>query len=133
VRVRDYRAGEVGHAPETSALLDAHARYGLIVLVCEGRGGRTPFAFLPRDVKGLGRRVAQLAWCEDTALFARYAGPLGRALLRRGLPVVILDGCAPIPGLIGRFFKDRAPKYYQGSAPPRLNDLAYTEAVLFGA
>jgi hypothetical protein len=133
VRVRDYAVGEAGHAPETSTLLDAHARYGLIVLVCEGPHGRAAFAFLPRDVKGVGRRVAQLAWCEDTAGFARHAGPLGRTLLRRGFPVVILDGCERVPGLIGRFFKDRAPKYYQGSAPPRLNDLAYTEAVLFGA
>jgi hypothetical protein len=46
---------------------------------------------------------------------------------------VLLDACGPAPGLVGRFFKDRAPKYFRGARPPRLNDLAYTEAVLFGA
>ena len=130
---RDYVAGERGFAPETSALLDAHLGFGLIVLVCEAQGGLQPFAFLPREVKGIGRRVAQLAWCEDSAAFVACAGPLGRALLARGYPVVILDGMGPAPGLVGRFFKDRAPKYYHGARAPRLNDLAYTEAALFGA
>jgi hypothetical protein len=46
---------------------------------------------------------------------------------------MLCDGEGPIAGLIGRFFKDRAPKYFKGADRPRLNDLAYTEAVLFGA
>lgn len=132
-RVRRYRPGEAGFAPGTAALLDAHAALGLLVLVCRRVGEEAAFAFLPREVKGVGRRVAQLAWCEDTDDFLRFAGPLGRWLLWRGLPLVLLDACAPSPGLIGRFFKDRAPKYFRGACAPRLNDLAYTEAVLFGA
>jgi hypothetical protein len=130
-RVRRYRPGEEGWPAGTAALLDAHADLGLIVLVC-GRGpGRAAFGFLPRRVKGVGRTVAQLAWCEDTDSFMRFAGPLGRWLLLRGLPLVLLDARGPAKGLVGRFFKDRAPKYFRGAQAPRLNDLAYTEAVLF--
>ena len=83
-------------------------------------------------MKGIGRRVAQLAWCQDTSSFLSFAGPLGRWLLWRGLPLVVLDACGPTRGLVGRFFKDRAPKYFRGAQAPRLNDLAYTEAVMFG-
>ena len=132
-RVRSYRPGEGGFTPQRTALLDAHVALGLTVATC-GRGAtRTAFAFLPREVKGLGLRAAQLAWCEDTESFLRFSGPLGRWLLWRGLPLVILDACGPARGLVGRFFKDRAPKYFRGAEAPRLNDLAYTEAVLFGA
>jgi hypothetical protein len=132
-RVRRYRSGEAGWPEGQAALLDAHAALGLTVLVCERGGQRAAFGFLPRRVKGVGRRVAQLAWCEDTASFVRFAGPLGRWLLWRGLPLVLLDAQGPARGLVGRFFKDRAPKYFRGARAPRLNDLAYTEAVLFGA
>jgi hypothetical protein len=61
------------------------------------------------------------------------AGAVGRYLLLRGVVAVLCDGEGPIPGLVGWFFKDRAPKYFRGGDRPRLNDLAYTEAVLFGA
>ena len=131
-RVRRWRGGEACFSPETGVLLDAHAALGLIVLVCERGAERAAFAFLPREVRGVGRRVAQLAWCEDTASFLRFAGPLGRWLLWRGWPLVLLDACGPTRGLVGRFFKDRAPKFFRGGQAPRLNDLAYTEAVLFG-
>ncbi len=131
--VRRYVIGERGFEPPLGSLLDAHTRMGLIVLVCTHGGERAVFAFLPREVKGVGRRVAQLAYCADTSSFTRFAGPLGRWLLAQGLPLVILDAQGPAPGLVGRFFKDRAPKYFRGAHAPRLNDLAYTEAVLFGA
>ena len=132
-RVRRYVIGEQGFEPPLATLLDAHTRMGLLVLVCTHGGERAVFAFLPREVKGVGRRVAQLAYCADTSSFTHFAGPLGRWLMAKGLPLVILDARGPVPGLVGRFFKDRAPKYFRGAHAPRLNDLAYTEAVLFGA
>ena len=88
---------------------------GLLVLVCSQRSERAVFAFLPREVKGVGRRVAQLAYCADTSSFTRFAGPIGRWLMTQGLPLVILDAQGPVPGLVGRFFKDRAPKYFRGA------------------
>ena len=132
-RVRRYRPGEPGFEPALAALLDAHARMGLIVLVCRRGGERAVFAFVRREVKGAPLRAAQLVYCADTESFVRYAGPLGRWLwLRQGLALTILDAHGPVRHLWGRFFKDRAPKYFRGAQPPRLNDLAYTEAALFG-
>jgi hypothetical protein len=116
-----------------AALLKDHAASGCTALICERRGAVTPLVFLPRDVKNAGPIVMQLAYCRDTADFTRNAGPVGRFLACRGVAFVICDGEGPIAGLIGRFFKDRAPKYFRGADRPRLNDLAYTEAVLFGA
>lgn len=133
VRVRPYRIGEGGFDVAQAAVLDAHAGLGLHVLVCERGEARAAFAFLPRRVKGVGSRVAQLVYCADTDSFLRFAGPLGRWLAMRGLPLVILDAPGRLPGLVGWFFRDRAPKYFRGRERPRLNDLAYTEAVLFGA
>ena len=134
--VRAYRSDrdDARLPPEEAALLQDHAACGCLVLMCE-RGGEeiAPLVFLPRNVKHLGKVAMQLAYCRDTADFARYAGPVGRFLARRGVVVVLCDGEGPIAGLIGRFFQDRSPKYFKGADRPRLNDLAYTEAVLFGA
>jgi hypothetical protein len=133
-KVRAYDpARDAACFPDEAALLDDHRAAGCVVLTVERAGGIEPFVFLPRKVKGLGRAL-QLAYCRDTAAFTANAGPIGRyVLLRRGVGVVLCDGEGPIAGLIGRFFKDRAPKYFKGADRPRLNDLAYTEAVLFGA
>jgi hypothetical protein len=53
-------------------------------------------------------------------------------LLRRGLPLVILDANGPVRGLVGKYFDQTMPKYFKGPEPPRLGDLAYTETALFG-
>lgn len=135
VRVRPYEPGrDQDRLPRAEvALLDDHVLAGCLVLVCEEGAALTPLVFLRRDVKRLGRVVMQLAYCRDTADFTRNAGAVGRFLLREGAVVVLCDGEGPIRGLLGRFFRDRAPKYFRGADRPRLNDLAYTEAVLFGA
>ncbi len=116
-----------------AALLADHAAHGCLVLVCERGGALVPLVFLPRDVRPVGPVVMQLAYCRDTSDFIRSAGAIGRFLARRGVAIVLCDGQGPIRGLVGRFFKNRSPKYFKGGARPRLNDLAYTEAVLFGA
>jgi hypothetical protein len=102
------------------------------VLVCETREGLEPFAFVERDLKRIGRAAMQLAWCRDTSAFVRHAGPLGRHLLRRGRWLVLLDAEGSVAGVVGRFFRNRMPKYFRGPRRPRLNDLAQTEALLFG-
>ncbi len=133
--VRTYEPGrDDARLPiEEVGLLQDHAACGCLVLVCERGDDLVPLVFLPRDVKPLGKVVMQLAYCRDTSDFARNAGPVGRFLARRGVAVVLCDGEGPIHGLAGRFFKNRSPKYFKGADRPRLNDLAYTEAVLFGA
>lgn len=118
-------------AGEAEILSDC-ARQGALVLVCETREGLEPFAFVERDLKQIGRAAMQLAWCRDTGAFVRHAGPLGRHLLKRGRWLVLLDAEGAVPGLVGRFFRNRMPKYFRGPRRPRLNDLAQTEALLFG-
>ena len=77
------------------------------------------------------RPCAQIIYCRDVGDFIRLAGPIGRFLAPRGLPLVIVDANGPIPGLIGTYHRDR-PKYFKGLLRPRLGDLAYTEYALFG-
>jgi hypothetical protein len=114
-------------------LLIAHAAAGCLSLVCEHDGACTPIVLAPRRIAYSPVGLMQLVYCRDTEDFARCAGALGGPLLRRGVAGVILDANAPVPGLVGRYFKGRQPKYFKGARPPRLNDLAFTETVLFGA
>ena len=49
----------------------------------------------------------------------RFAGPLGRFLAWRGMPLVFIDANGPIPGLMGRFV-GWGPRFFRGRNPPRL-------------
>jgi hypothetical protein len=114
-------------------LLAAHAEAGCLSLICASAAGRDPFVLAPRRIAYSPFQLMQLIYCRDTDDFARCAGALGRYLLGHGVAGVILDANAPVPGLVGRYFKGRQPKYFKGVDRPRLNDLAFTETVLFGA
>jgi hypothetical protein len=113
-------------------LLAAHAEAGCIALICQTAEGPEPFVFLARRVAGMPFAAAQLIYARDTGRFVACAGPIGRFLLRRGAPLVICDAPAPIRGLTGLWFKHRGPRYFKGPERPRLNDLAFTEMVVFG-
>jgi hypothetical protein len=115
-------------ARDQQLLLD-HAAFGCLSLWCATPEYASPFVFRPRIVR---RCIpsAQLIYCRDHADLVRFAGPLGRALARRGLPFIVFDANAPMPGLLGWY--RRVPKYYKGPQPPRLGDLAYTERAMFG-
>ena len=114
------------------ALLRAHAALGCIALVCRDADGWAPLVFMRREIRYSPVGTVQLAYCRQPSDLARFAGALGLALLKAGHMLVLSDSNGPVPGLAGRFFKDKAPKYYRGPTPPRLNDLAFTEAVIFG-
>jgi hypothetical protein len=116
---------------EERDLLQDHIAYGCMSLWCETPERAYPFVFRARRVKGLVT-CAQLIYCRDIEDLVRFARPLGRYLARRGRPLVILDANGPVRGLIGKYFDQTMPKYFKGPAPPRLGDLAYTEAALFG-
>jgi hypothetical protein len=65
--------------------------------------------------------------------FVRFARPIGLFLARHtGRFLVLLDANGPIQGLVGKYFVGKANRYFLGSDPPRLGDLAYTEISLFG-
>jgi hypothetical protein len=113
-------------------LLAAHAAQGCLSLVCEVGGRAIPFVFARRDIRYSPVGVVQLIWCRDTADFVFCAGALGRALAGRGALLAISDANGPVPGLVGRYFPGKSPKFFKGPAEPRINDLAFTEAVIFG-
>ena len=112
-------------------ILRDHAAYGCISLVCEADGRRYPFVFAPRRRLGVVR-LAVLTYCRADADFLRFAGPLGRALLRLGFPLAVLDADGRIPGMPG-LYSGRKPKHYRGKDRPRIRDHAYSERALFGS
>jgi hypothetical protein len=133
-RVRPFNPADARHrAFEEAALLQRHADDGCTVLVCETPDGPEPFVLIPRRVLYSPLRLMQMIYCRDTQAFVRCAGPLGRALMKQGAGAVILDANGPLQGLMGLYFPGKAPRYFRGPTAPRLNDLAFTEAVVFGA
>jgi hypothetical protein len=117
--------------PFERELLAEHVHYGCISLWCTTGERAYPFVFRPRLVKGIVP-CAQLIYCPSIDDFVRFSGPIGRFLARRGWPFVILDSNGPVVGLRGKYFAGRMPKYFKGPDRPRLGDLAYTEAAMFG-
>ena len=116
--------------PGEIAMLSDHARFGCLSLVCETAETAHPFIFARRDLKGLIPCV-QLVYCRSIDEFVRFAGSIGRALARRGILLVTIDANQPIPGLSGRYYPGRMPKFVRGEGTMRLGDLAYTNIAVF--
>src|ERR1700682_5717140 len=116
-------------------LLTSHAQYGCLSFVCHTIYGPLPFVMAPKRIRA-GRiplPAMQLVYCRDTADYIRCAGAIGRYLIRRGKPLVIVDANGPVRGLIGVYTEARGRKYFKGPNPPRLTDLTETELVLYGS
>jgi hypothetical protein len=115
-------------------LLAQHAAYGCLSLVCAAADGDHPFVFLPFRIRRfrISLPCMHLVYCWSIDDFVRFARPLGRFLLKRRTTLVALDDNGPVEGLVGTYREGRVRKYYKGTHPPRLGDLAYTELVLFG-
>lgn len=134
LRVVDYDGSPCkGLSAYENRLMRDHAALGCRALLCmEANGDAHPFVFQRRKIlKGL-LPVRQLIYCRDIAALPRFAGAIGRHLLREGAVFFVIDAIGPAPGLVGRFYQDSGPKYYRGPNPPRLGDLAYCEMVFFG-
>lgn len=121
----------VAFDPREQDILLQHADLGCISLWCATSERAYPFVFRPRRVKKL-LPCAQLIYCRDVDDFVRFAGPLGRRLLRYGRPLVIIDANAPMRGLVGLYRRGNMPRYFKGRQKPRLGDLAYTEYAVLG-
>jgi hypothetical protein len=115
---------------ERDLLLD-HESLGCMSLWCVSSGRAHPFVFRRRLIRGV-IPCMQLIYCRDIEDFVRFAVPLGRFLALRGGLVVMIDANGPVPGLVGKFFRDKMPKYFRGQQAPRLGDLAYTEIAVLG-
>jgi hypothetical protein len=116
-----------------SDLLLEHQRCGCISVTCTIDGRRHPFVFARRwrRTKFGPLPYALLVYCRGLDEFVQFAGPLGRFLALRGMPLVFLDANAPVPGVPGRFRRGTT-KFYKGPHAPRLADISYTEISLFG-
>ncbi len=121
-----------GLSAAEAELLRAHAGFGCISVVCEWKKRRYPFVFLRSRIrwKRMPMPYAQLIYCRDFESYVQLAGPLGRFLLRRGLPLVFSDANGPVPGLSGRYVA-WGVKFARGPHLPRLGDLSYTEWAMF--
>jgi hypothetical protein len=115
-------------------LLRRHAGYGCVSLVCRTSRGAMPFVLAPFRVRQgrIGLPAMQLIYCRSIDELVDCAGAIGRFLLVRGKPLVIVDANGPIRGLPGIYSDARGQKYFKGPRPPRLGDLADTEFALYG-
>ena len=114
--------------------LQRHAGYGCLSLVCRTPRSAMPFVLAPFRVrKGrISLPAMQLIYCRSVDDLVACAGTVGRFLLARGIPLVIIDANGPIAGLVGLYTDARGQKYFRGPNPPRLGDLADTEFALYG-
>ena len=135
IRVREVPPGGITEVdlPEAEReLVAAHAGYGCLSLVCTAPDGDHPFIF-QRFMRWHDRvPCMRLIYCRQVGDLVRFAGPLGRHLLRRGIPLVTLDSNGSVAGLVGIYEDIKGRKYFKGPDKPRLGDLAYTELPLFG-
>jgi hypothetical protein len=118
-----------GDLPERDLLL-AHNVLGCISLVCEKDGILSPFVFKPRRLDRPRVRMMELIYCRATDEFIRAGAALGRHLFfKYGALGVILDG--KVTGMPSHYVAGKEPRYYKGPEAPGLNDLTFTEKVLF--
>ena len=116
------------------AMLRRHAEYGCLSLVCRTDEAVLPFIFFSLRKRGgiIPLPGMQLGYCRSIADYVKCARAIGRYLLRRGKPIVILDADGPVTDLVGIYSEARGRKYFKGPHRPRLGDLADTELAIYG-
>ena len=116
------------------AMLKRHAEYGCLSLVCRTAEEALPFIFFSlRKRRGIIPLPAmQLGYCRSVADYVKCAGAIGRYLLRRGRPIIIVDANGAVAGLPGIYSEAWGRKYFKGPHRPRLGDLADTELAIYG-
>jgi hypothetical protein len=119
-------------SPAESRLLSDHERFGCICLWCETNTEGRPFIFKRRWSRRVPVPCAMLIYSRSLDDLKVFAGPIGRVLAWRGLPVILVGSDTPLEGIIGMHFPDKLPIYFKGPLRPRGGDLSYTDAALFG-
>ena len=115
-------------------LLKRHADYGCLSLVCRSTEAVHPFIFFSlRKRRGIIPLPAvQLGYCRSIADYIGCAGAIGRYLLWRGKPIMIVNATGALADLPGIYSEARGRKYYKGPHQPGLGDLADTELAIYG-
>jgi len=112
-------------------LLRDHAAFGCLALWCETATGGQPLIVRRRLVKP-GVPAAQLIYCQSLEDLEAIASPVGRFLAAHGMPMLLVAADCPLRGVPGRFFAEKFAMYAKGAKTPRIGDLSYTEAAVFG-
>ncbi len=112
-----------------SQVVRDHGAYGCLSFWCIHEKRAYPFVFHERVYKSMIPGV-QLLYCRDIDSLVRLVGPVSRFLARRGKLFVAVDANGPVAGLTGHYLTGTEPRYFKGSAQPRLGDLAYTQKAL---
>ena len=113
-------------------ILADHAALGCMAILCVAEGNVFPFVFQRRMLLRNLIAGSQLIYCRNMEEFFRFSRSLGRYLLFRSGWFFIVDASGPRPGLAGRYFPERNPRYFKGPNPPSVGDLAYTELAVLG-
>jgi hypothetical protein len=123
-----------GLADADIEMLKRHAAYGCLALVCRTADTTLPFIFFSlRKRRGIiPLPVMQLGYCRSIGDYIACAGAIGRYLLWRGKPIIVVDASGALAGLPGIYSEARGRKYYKGPHQPRLGDLADTELAIYG-
>lgn len=121
-------------------LVRDHASYGCLCLLCRDETG-SQVVILQRLSLKLSRRhlwlprlpALQMVYGPAASELPRWLGAVGRYLLLRGRPLVLLlDVDARLPGVVGRYLDGWRPRYARGPNPVPVGDLSYTEITVFG-
>jgi hypothetical protein len=115
-------------------MLERDAAYGCLALVCRTADAALPFIFfsLRKRCGIIPLPVMQLGYCRSIADYIACTGAIGRYLLLRGKPIIVVDAPGALEGLPGIYSEARGRKYYRGPHRPNLGDLADTELAIFG-
>jgi hypothetical protein len=113
-------------------ILSEHSALGCLSLICICDGAAFPYVMMARRICHGLIPCCQIVYCRSLADLGRCAGTIGRFLMRRGILLCLVDAKEAIPGLFGRYFPNKGPRYFKGRKPPSLGDLTFTELVIFG-
>ena len=113
-------------------LLEDHRRWGCASVVCATSKGVFPFVFRRHWIGQKQRKLPfmELVYCRGDEEFDYCGGALGRYFLKRRMGLgLVMDGKSR--SLFSFYRPGRDDRLYKGPRPPALNDLAYTEKVIF--
>ena len=113
-------------------LLADHSALGCVAFIGLWGNKARPLVFQPRRIWRELIPCVHLIYCREPSDLARFGPAYGRHLARHGRFFVVADAVGPIPGLAGRYFAEREPRYYKGPQAPSPCDLADSELVVFG-
>jgi hypothetical protein len=113
-------------------LLADHSALGCYAFIGLSGSDARPLVFQPRRIWRELIPCVHLIYCRDPGDLPRFGPAYGRRLARHGRFFVVADAIGPVPGLAGRYFAEREPRYYKGPQAPSPCDLADSELVIFG-